>query len=125
MLNFLVWIYILNSALLIVHEIDSAYWQEWKLFRLPGGLTFFLCLHVPLAFIVLYGLLLIYQNTMAGLIISLVLGLAGIFAFAIHIFFIKRGHKEFKVPISVAILILTLVFSVVQLAATVLLLVTR
>jgi hypothetical protein len=80
MLNFLVWIYILNSVLLIVHEIDSAYWQEWKLFKLPGGLTFFLCLHIPLAFVVLYGLLLVYQYTVAGLIISLVLGLAGVFA---------------------------------------------
>jgi hypothetical protein len=125
MLNFLVWIYILNSVLLIVHEIDSAYWQEWKLFKLPGGLTFFLCLHIPLAFVVLYGLLLVYQYTVAGLIISLVLGLAGVFAFAIHTFFIRRGHNEFNVPISRAILVLTLVFSVVQLAATVILLVAR
>ena len=125
MQNFLVWVYILNSVLLIVHEIDSAYWQEWKLFRLPGGLTFFLCLHIPLAFIVLYGLLLVYQAALAGLIISLVLALAGIFAFAIHTFFIKRGHQEFKVPVSMAVLILTLVFSVVQLAATVYLLAAR
>ena len=29
--------YFVNSVLLIVHEIDSAYWEEWNLFRLPGG----------------------------------------------------------------------------------------
>jgi hypothetical protein len=123
--DFLVWVYIFNAVLLIVHEIDSAYWQEWKLFRLPGGLTLFLCLHIPLAFVVLYGLLLVYQNVFAGLIISLILGLAGVFAFSIHTAFIWRGHTEFKVPVSVAILILTLVFSLIQLAATAYLLFTR
>jgi hypothetical protein len=125
MQSFLIWIYILNSVFLIVHEIDSAYWQEWKLFKLPGGLAFFLILHIPLAFVVLYGLLLIYQSVLAGLIISLVLGLAGVFAFGIHTFFIRRGHPEFKVPVSQAVLILTLVFSVIQLAATVYLLASR
>ena len=123
--DFLVWVYIFNAVLLIVHEIDSAYWQEWKLFRLSGGLTLFLCLHIPLAFVVLYGLLLVYQNVFAGLIISLILGLAGVFAFSIHTVFIWRGHTEFKVPVSVAILILTLVFYLIQLAATAYLLFTR
>jgi len=116
--DLLVWVYILNSVLLIVHEIDSAYWQEWKLFKLPGGLTFFLCLHIPLAFVVLYGLLLVYQNVFAGLIISLVIALAGIFAFSIHTIFIKRGHTEFKIPVSIAILVATLVLSLVQLVLT-------
>ncbi|MCX6007456.1 MAG: hypothetical protein NTZ34_09405, partial [Chloroflexi bacterium] len=96
-----------------------------KLFKMPGGLTLFLCLHIPLAFVVLYGLLLVYQNVFAGLIISLILGLAGVFAFSIHTVFIWRGHTEFKVPVSAAILILTLVFSLVQLVATAYLLFTR
>ena len=125
MQDFLVWVYILNAALLIVHEIDSAYWQEWKLFKLPGGLTFFLCLHIPLAIVILYGLLLVYQGALAGLIISLILGLAGVFAFSIHTIFIRRGHAEFKIPVSRAILILTLVFSIIQLVATAYLLFAR
>jgi hypothetical protein len=118
MLNLLIWAYIANAALLIVHEIDSAYWQEWKLFKLPGGLTLFLYLHIPLAIIVLGGLLLVSQGNIAGMIISLVLGLAGIFAFVIHMFFIRRGHHEFKVPVSIAILVATLVFSIFQLVLT-------
>jgi hypothetical protein len=122
MLNLLVWVYIINSVLLIVHEIDSAYWQEWKLFKLPGGLAFFLLLHIPLAFVVLYGLLLIQQGAMAGLVISIVTGLAGVFAFAIHTVFLKRGGKEFRVPVSIAILAATLIFSVAQLGLTVYLL---
>ena len=27
----------LNFALLVTHQIDSAYWKEWELFHLPGG----------------------------------------------------------------------------------------
>ena len=28
------------AVLLIVHEIESAYWREWKLLRLSGGRPF-------------------------------------------------------------------------------------
>jgi hypothetical protein len=118
MLNLLIWVYIANSTLLIVHEIDSAYWQEWKLFKLPGGLTLFLVLHIPLAILVLVGLLLVAQGNFAGLIISIVLGLMGIFAFSIHVFFLKRGHPEFKTPVSIFILIATFVLSILQLGVT-------
>ena len=44
----LLWLYLTNAVLLINHEIDSAYWKEWELFRLPGGIAGFLLLHSPL-----------------------------------------------------------------------------
>ncbi len=50
------WLYSANATLLIVHEIESAYREEWKLFRLPGGISFFLIVHLPLVFLILYGL---------------------------------------------------------------------
>jgi hypothetical protein len=37
----LFWCYLINSVLLITHEIESAYWKEWELFRLPGGFPSF------------------------------------------------------------------------------------
>lgn len=52
----LFWLYLVNAVILIVHEIDSAYWKEWQMFRLPGGVTTFLLLHVPLTALVLYAL---------------------------------------------------------------------
>ena len=111
----LFWIYLINSVLLINHEIDSAYWNEWKLFRLPGGITGFLLLHFALLFLVLYGLILVYQQSYLGLLFSLALSFAGIFAFSIHTFFIMKGKEEFKVPMSLFILSSTLVVSIVQL----------
>ncbi len=50
-----------NATLLICHEIDSAYWREWELFRIPGGASMFVALHIPLIAIVLWGLILTAQ----------------------------------------------------------------
>ena len=122
MWDILLWVYLINAVLLILHEIDSAYWKEWELFRLPGGVTSFLLVHIPILLLVLYGLVLVSQRTAAGLILSLILSFAGVFAFSIHGYFIRRGRDEFKSPISQAILVATLAVSLVQAAITVYLL---
>ena len=123
MSEILFWIYLINAVLLINHEIDSAYWREWDLFGLPGGITGFLLIHFPLLFLVLYGLVLVYQLTIAGLILSLVLSLGGVFAFAIHTYFFRKGRNEFTTPISRFVLIVTLIVSLIQLAITLYLLI--
>jgi len=48
-------LYILNFALLFTHEIDSAFWQEWKLFGIPGGIQVFLVLNFLLLLVALWG----------------------------------------------------------------------
>lgn len=123
MFEALFWVYLVNSILLINHEIDSAYWQEWKLFKLPGGISFFLLLHFIIIFIILFGLVQVYQESLAGLSLSLVLALGGIFAFVIHMYFIKKGRDEFRLPISIFILMALLPLSLTQLGITVYLLV--
>ena len=67
------WLYLTNATLLMVHEIESAYRQEWKLFRLPGGITFFLIFHLPLVPLIMLGLVQVHQETLAGQVLSLVL----------------------------------------------------
>lgn len=52
----LFWLYRVDASLLAVHEMDSAYWKEWELFHLPGGLGFFLLLHLPLLGAVFWGM---------------------------------------------------------------------
>src|SRR3990170_2403138 len=70
-------LYLLNTALLSTHEIDSAFWKEWELFGLP-------------------------------------LAAGGVFAFAIHGYFILTGHREFTLPVSMALLVAILVVSLIQ-----------
>ena len=123
MAEFLFWLYLVNSVLLINHEIDSAYWKEWDLFRLPGGVTGFLLIHFPLLLFVLYGLILVSRGSFVGLIFSLILCLGGIFAFSIHTYFLKKGRHEFNNPLSKFILLATLTVSVVQLAVTIIVLI--
>jgi len=110
----LFWLYLVNAVLLIDHEIDSAYWKEWDLFGLKGGVGGFLLLHIPLLGTILYGLVLVAQRTIAGLILSLLLCFGGLFAFSIHTYFLRRGHAEFKAPVSQLLLVGTLVVSLVQ-----------
>lgn len=119
MINALFWLYLINSVLLINHEIDSAYWNEWKLFRLGGGITVFLIIHFPLLFIILYGLVEVYKQSFTGLVLSVILSAGGIFAFSIHSYFIRKGNPEFSLPISRLILIATLMVSLAQMAVTV------
>ncbi|NIQ39653.1 MAG: hypothetical protein GTN81_13830 [Proteobacteria bacterium] len=120
--NLLPWLYLINSVLLIIHEIDSAYWKEWDVFGLPGGITGFLLIHFPLLVLVLYGLILVFQQAFAGLIFSLGLSVAGIFGFGIHMVLFQKGRKEFRTPISISILVAILIFSLAQGTVTVYLL---
>ena len=118
MTDLLLWLYLTNAVLLINHEIDSAYWKEWELFRLPGGIAGFLLLHFPLLFIVLYGLVLIVRHSFLGFVFSFILCFGGIFAFVIHTYFLKKGREEFNKPISKMIIILTLLVSIAQMIFT-------
>ena len=117
----LFWLYLINSILLINHEIDSAYWKEWELFKIPGGITIFLILHFPILFLILYGLILVFTKTFGGLVISLILGSGGIFALLIHTYFIKKGHDEFRKPISIFILVSMGIVSITQVLLSILL----
>ena len=115
----LIYLYLTNAIFLINHEIDSAYWHEWNLFKIKGGINTFLLLHFPILFFVLFGLIEVNKHTHAGLIFSLLLSIIGIFAFTIHIIFIKKGYEEFRTVISLFILISILVISLVQLIITI------
>ena len=123
MFEILFWVYLVDIVLLILHEMDSAYWKEWELFHLPGGLGGFLLIHFPLYFLGLYGLIPLSQGVHAGLVYSLVISLAGLAAFSIHTWFLRRGHPQFNVPVSKLILWATLIVSLAQAGMTIFLLV--
>jgi hypothetical protein len=118
--NLLFWVYIINAVILINHEIDSAYWQEWKLLnpKDENGINGFLILHFPMIFAVLYGLVLVENGNLAGLIISLFVGASGIFAFFFHFYHLKKGKQEFNTLISKTIIISTFLISMFQTGLT-------
>lgn len=107
-------IYFLNSVLLFTHEVDSAYWNEWKLFDLPGGIQIFLFMNIILMMIGLVGLKYVVLRRRSGLWFSLVQALCGLIAFFIHGTFIVQGHMEFTLPMSEILLVLIVVVSFAQ-----------
>ena len=119
MFSVLFWIYFVNAVLLIDHEIESAYWEEWDLFRLPGQITGFLIIHVPVLALILLGSILLYLQNTYGYILSVVLSAGGIFAFSAHTYFIKKGRTEFTLPVSKLLLRSILILSLVQMVLSV------
>ena len=115
----LFFLYLVNTTLLILHEMDSAYWKEWELFHLPGEIGGFLLLHFPIFILGLSGLVLVWEGKTAGLIFSLVISVAGIFAFCIHTYFLLKGHKAFNTVISKLILDALLGISIFQFMITI------
>ena len=113
------WLYLLNASVLITHEIDSAYWEEWTLFGIPGGIQLFLVLNFPIVVLVLYGQQALVRGKLAGIALSWVLVAGGLSAAGIHSYFIFSGDLSFRQPASVFLLVATFVLSLLQAAALV------
>ena len=92
-------LYILNATLLLLHEIESAYEQEWDILKLPGKITGFLILHIPIIILIFYGLIEIEKNSTIGLIFGIVTGIGGIIPFIVHKIVVKKA-EHFNLIIS-------------------------
>jgi len=95
----LVFLYILNAMLLLLHEIESAYEKEWEILKLPGKIDGFLLLHVPILFIFFYGLYCIITYPQAQTVLSIIMGIAGCIPFFVHKVMVNR-KESFNRPIS-------------------------
>ncbi len=104
-------LYILTTTLLLAHQIDSAYWQEWNLFGVPGGVQVFVLLNVLIMLPFLGGLARVAKGTRGGAEFALALALVGLATFLIHVSFALLGHREFGLPMSWMVLSATLVSS--------------
>jgi hypothetical protein len=108
-------LYLINLSLLATHEIDSAFWHEWKLFHLPGGINLFLILNLIILTVFLIGFEKVVNWKKGSWTYSFLLSFSGIFAFSIHSYFILQGNHEFTTVISFTILLFTFIISLFQL----------
>lgn len=83
-------IYILNATLLLLHEIESAYEKEWEILKLPGGISGFLLMHIPIIMVLFYGMAELEKLSRPGLIISMIAGACGILPLIVHKFLVKK-----------------------------------
>lgn len=108
------WLYLLNAAILITHQIDAAYWHEWDLFGLPGGIQLNLLLNLPIVALILMGQHRLTQGRPAGIVFSWLLVAGGLSAVSIHSYFLMQGDASFRLPVSLALLIATFGVSLAQ-----------
>ena len=104
--------YILNATLLLLHEIESAYEKEWEILKIPGRITFFLILHIPIILILFYGLLEIEKLSPIGLWLGVITGIGGMIPFFVHKIFVKRKER-FNSPISNIIIYLNIITGII------------
>ena len=112
-------LYLFNLSLLITHEIDSAFWHEWEMFHLPGGIQFFNIINFILILILIYGFATVVRLEKKGYIYSLLISITGLTAFFIHGSFIFFGYEQFILPVSLLILLACFILSVWQLIYTI------
>lgn len=97
-------LYLTNSALLTTHEIDSAFWHEWKMFRIPGELPVFLLLNLVLVAVMLHGYRQVVLGRPTATRWTLLLAAAGGLTLIAHLMFLIAGRPEFHAPASLVLL---------------------
>ncbi len=86
-------LYVMNATLLILHEIESAYEKEWEILKLPGKITGFLLLHIPIVVLIFYGLIEIEKLSTIGFVFGIITGIGGVVPFIVHKIIVRRnGH---------------------------------
>lgn len=109
---------ILNLALVLTHQVDAAYWHEWEMFQLPGGIQLNNFINV-LAFIaLLYLFVPVVQRKASGMTCSLVIAAISALVLPIHAGFAIAGHQQFHLPFSIFIIAGTFLLSILQVVFT-------
>lgn len=108
------WLTLANATVLLVHQIDAAYWHEWDMFRIPGGNQVNLALNLPIVALVLYAVTRTAVHAQAGARWALLIAGLGYLTFVIHAGFFLTGHEQFLQPMSIALLLATAVLSTLQ-----------
>lgn len=95
----LITFYILNATLILLHEIESAYEKEWEILKLPGRITGFILMHIPIILILFFGLLALERLSFLGYFIGIMSGVGGLIPFLVHKVLVRK-NEHFKSGIS-------------------------
>ncbi len=111
-------IYLTTMCILILHQIDAAYWKEWEMFYLPGGIQGFLLFNILAIPVILVGYSQVIKHTNKAKVFSYICGFLGILTFLIHAVLTILGTDGFNLPLSIALIVLCLLFGIFQVYKT-------
>ena len=109
---------ILNLALVLTHQVDGAYWHEWEMFQLPGGIQLNNFINVLTFVALLYLFVPIVQRKASGMTCSLVIAAISALVLPIHAGFAIAGYQQFHLPFSIFIIVGTFLLSILQVVLT-------
>jgi hypothetical protein len=107
-----------NVTLLVAHQIDSAYWHEWEMFGLPGGIQLNVLMNIVLVGAVLGCAFAVVARHRHAFVCSCVVSGASALVLTIHAGFALAGHAQFNLPVSMAVISLSFVTACWQLVLT-------
>ncbi|WP_431688595.1 DUF6713 family protein [Hahella sp. NBU794] len=96
--------YLTTLCLLIFHQIDAAYWKEWEMFQLPGGVQGYLIFNMLALPILLYGYRQVLLKKRNAPLFSYACAGLGMLTFLIHAGFFLTGYAQFKLPLSIVLI---------------------
>jgi hypothetical protein len=109
---------VLNLSLVLTHQVDAAFWREWEMFGLPGGIQLFNALNLVIFLVVLSCFMAVIQRRPSGFHCSLIVALLCASVLPIHAAFALSGFTQFHLPFSVFLICATFAASIVQVALT-------
>ncbi len=109
---------VLNLALLITHQVDAAYWHEWEMFSIPGGIQFFNIFNLVLFVLLGACFVAVVERRASGFLGSIVIATTSALVLPIHAGFALAGFTQFHLPVSIVVIMATFVASVVQVLIT-------
>lgn len=92
--------YFVTLLALIVHQIDAAYWHEWDMFTVPGGIQGFLVFNGCAVGALLLGYRTVLLQQPTAKVWAKACAVLGVATFFIHAAFALAGHNEFVLPMS-------------------------
>ena len=98
-------IYAVNLSLLSTHQADAAFFREWDVFGVPGGLPFFLSFNVFAMTFLALGLIHVAQNGVQWRLVSLLCAATGTLTVAVHVVFLRVAPAAFSTKTSTLLFI--------------------
>ena len=104
-------LYAANVAILTTHQVDAAFWHEWDVFGVPGGVRFFLAFNLVAVLVLARGLGAVAAARPSARRYALACAALGLFTVALHAVFLAVNRVAFWTLPSLALLAATALVS--------------
>ncbi|MFE8073477.1 hypothetical protein QQM79_20665 [Marinobacteraceae bacterium S3BR75-40.1] len=98
--------YFWTMSFLVLHQIDAAFWREWEMFLLPGGIQGYLAFNAVAIPILLLGYKHVVAASENAVFFAKLCAALGALTFFIHAGFALAGFGQFHLPVSVSLIVL-------------------